>query len=148
MYEKMNTVRIGGKKIPIKCNFNVLQTLQEEFGTLKQFEQALIGMVPILDKNGDPIYETSPDGTESVKFKTTEPSLKAIAMALPMMINEGRLQAQAQGDDLPDYDYKSAIKEADFSIVDVAVDLHAEYRRCFDRKKLKVSTRTATEKTR
>ena len=148
MYEKMNTVRIGGKKIPIKCNFNVLQTLQEEFGTLKQFEQALIGMVPILDKNGDPIYETSPDGTESVKFKTTEPSLKAIAMALSMMINEGRLQAQAQGDDLPDYDYKSAIKEADFSIVDVAVDLHAEYRRCFDRKKLKVSTRTATEKTR
>lgn len=148
MYEKMNTVRIGGKKIPIKCNFNVLQTLQEEFGTLKQFEQALIGMVPILDKNGDPIYETSPDGTESVKFKTTEPSLKAIAMALPMMINEGRLQAQAQGDDLPDYDYKSAIKEADFSIVDVAVDLHAEYRRCFDRKKLKVSTRTATKKTR
>lgn len=148
MYEKMNTVRIGGKKIPIKCNFNVLQTLQEEFGTLKQFEQALIGMVPILDKNGDPIYETSPDGIESVKFKTTEPSLKAIAMALPMMINEGRLQAQAQGDDLPDYDYKSAIKEADFSIVDVAVDLHAEYRRCFDRKKLKVSTRTATEKTR
>ena len=148
MYEKLNTVRIGGKKIPIKCNFNVLQIIQETFGTLKVFEQALIGMVPILDENGDPIYETGPDGTESVRFKTTEPSLKAIALALPIMINEGKLQAQAQGDDLPDFDYKSAIKEADFSIVDVAVDLHAEYRRCFDRKKLKVSTRTATKKPR
>ena len=145
MYEKMNTVRIGGKKIPIKCNFAVLQTVQEAFGTLKKFEQELIGMVPILDKNGDPIYEISPDGTESLKFRTTEPSLKAIALALPMMINEGRIQAQAQGDDLPDFDYKSAIKEADFSIVDVAVDLHNEYRRCFDRKKLTASKRTATK---
>lgn len=145
MYEKMNTVRIGGKKIPIKCNFAVLQTVQEVFGTLKKFEQELIGMVPILDKNGDPIYEISPDGIESLKFRTTEPSLKAIALALPMMINEGRIQAQAQGDDLPDFDYKSAIKEADFSIVDVAVDLHNEYRRCFDRKKLTASKRTATK---
>lgn len=145
MYERLNTVRIGGKKIPIKCDFNVLQTVQEEFGTLKQFEQALIGMVPILDKDGNPIYETSPDGIETIKFRTTEPSLKAIALALPIMINEGKIQAQAQGDEIPDYDYKSAIKEADFSIVDVAVDLHNEYRRCFDRKKLTVSKRTATK---
>ena len=145
MYERLNTVRIGGKKIPIKCNFNVLQAVQEEFGTLKQFEQALIGMVPILDKDGNPIYETGPDGIESIKFRTTEPSLKAIALALPIMINEGKIQALAQGDEIPDYDYKSAIKEADFSIVDVAVDLHNEYRRCFDRKKLTVSKRTATK---
>ena len=147
-YEKLNTVRIGGKKIPIKCNFAVLQAIQEAFGTLKQFEQALIGMDPILDKNGDPIYVTGPDGTETVKFRTTEPSLKAIALALPMMINEGRVQMEQQGEEMPDFDYKSAIKEADFSIIDVAVDLHAEYRRCFDRKKLKVSTRTATKKPR
>lgn len=145
MYEKLNTVRIGGKKFPIKCNFNVLQTVQEAFGTLRQFEQALIGMVPILDKDGNPIYEISPDGVETIKFKTTEPSLKAIALALPMMINEGKIKAQEQGDDFPDYDYKSAIKEADFSIVDVAVDLHNEYKRCFDRKKLTVSKRTATK---
>lgn len=145
MYERLNTVRIGGKKIPIKCNFSVLQTLQEEFGTLKQFEQSLIGMVPILDEQGNPIYVTNPDGTESVKFRTTEPSLKAIAVALPIMIHEGKLQMEAQGEEMPDFDYKSAIKEADFILVDVAVDLHAEYRRCFDRKKLKVSTRTATK---
>ena len=145
MYEKLNTVRIGGKKIPIKCDFNVLQIVQEEFGTLKQFEQALIGLKPILDKNGDMIYETGPDGIESIKFKTTEPSLKAIAIALPIMINEGKIQASEQGEDIPDFDYKSAIKEADFSIVEVAVDLHNEYRRCFDRKKLTVSKRTATK---
>ena len=144
--EKLNTVRIGGKKIPIKCDFNVLQILQEQFGTLKNFEQKLIGMEPILDENGDQTYEINSNGVEAVKFRTTEPNLKAIATALPFMINEGREQAKAQGDDLPDFDYKKAIKEADFSIIEVAVDLHNEYRRCFDRKKLKASTRTATKK--
>lgn len=146
MIEKLNTVRIGGKKIPIKCDFNVLQMLQEEFGTLKEFEQKLIGMVPILDKNGDPVYEVNSAGIEAVKFKTTEPNLRAIAVALPLMINEGREQARAQGDKDVDFDYKLAIAEADFSLIEVAIDLHNEYRRCFDRKKLKASTRTATKK--
>ena len=87
MYEKLNTVRIGNKNIPIKCDFNVLQILQDEFGTLKNFEQKLIGMQPILDKKGDPVYEINSEGVEAVKYKTTEPNLRAIATALPLMIN-------------------------------------------------------------
>lgn len=146
MYEKMNTVRIGGKKLPIKCNFSVLQRLQEEFGTLKQFEQKLIGMNPVLDEKGDFIYEINAAGQEVIKYTTSEPSLKAIGLALPIMINEGKLQAERQGDEIEDFDYKEAIKEADFSIIDVAVDLHNEYRRCFDRKKLKASNRTPIKK--
>lgn len=146
MYEKLNTVTIGGHKLPIKCDFNILQILQESFGTLKQFEQALIGMVPVLDKDGNQVFEYNSDGEEIIKFRTTEPSLKAIALALPIMINEGRQQALEQGEDPDDFDYKAAIKEADFSIVEVAVALHNEYRRCFDRKKLTVSRRTATKK--
>ena len=146
MYEKLNTVTIGGHKLPIKCDFNILQVLQENFETLRKFEQALIGMVPILDKDGNPQFEYSAEGEEIIKFRTTEPSLKAIALALPMMINEGRQQSIAQGDEPDDFDYKAAIKEADFSITEVAVALHNEYRRCFDRKKLRVSKRTATKK--
>lgn len=146
MYEKLNTVPIGGHKLPIKCDFNILQVLQENFETLRKFEQALIGMVPLLDKDGNPMFEYNSDGEEIIKFRTTEPSLKAIALALPMMINEGRQQAIAQGDEPEDFDYKAAIKEADFSITEVAVALHNEYRRCFDRKKLTVSKRTATKK--
>ena len=145
MYEKLNTVTIGGKKLPIKCDFNILQILQENFGTLKQFEQKLLGMTPITDEFGNQVYETNSNGEEVIKFRTSEPSLKAIALALPMMINEGRQQAEAQGEELPDFDYKEAIKEADFSIIDVAVELHNEYRRCFDRKKLKASSRRVTK---
>jgi len=145
MYEKLNKVTIGGKKIPIKCDFAVLQMIQEEFGTLKNFEQKLIGMIPVLDKDGNTVYETK-NGVETIKFTTTEPSLKALALALTLMINEGKKQAEEQGEEPTDFDYKKAIAEADFSIVEVAVELHTEYRRCFDRKKLKVSTRTATKK--
>lgn len=144
MYENMNTVTLGGKKIPIKCNFNTLQIFQENFGTLKQFEQKLIGMVPVFDKLGNQVYEINADGQEVMKFNTTEPSLKAIALALTTMINEGKIQAEAQGDDPIDFDYKQAIKEADFSMIEVAVELHTEYRRCFDRKKVKASKQTAT----
>ena len=146
MYEKLNTVRIGNKRIPVKCDFNILQILQEEFGTLKNFEQKLIGMQPVLDADGNQVYEINSDGIEAIKFKTTEPNLHAIAVALPLMINEGKIQSEKQGESGIDFDYKTAIAEADFSIVEVAVDLHNEYRRCFDRKKLKASTRTATKK--
>ena len=146
MFEKLNTVTIGGKKLPIKCDFNCLQILQENFETLKSFEQKLIGINPVLDKNGEPIYIIDSDGEETIKFKTTEPNLKAIALALPLFINEGRNQARIQGEDtLEDFDYKAAIKEADFSIIDVAVELHNEYRRCFDRKKLKASRAQRTK---
>ena len=144
MYENLNVVRIGGHELPIKCDFAILQTLQEKFGTLKQFEQKLIGIDPIKDENGDPIYVIDEKGNESIKFKTTEPSLKAISVALPLMINEGRMQAEAQGEEPDNFDYKQAIKEADFSIIEVAVDLHNEYRRCFDRKKATASRQTAT----
>ena len=146
MYEKLNTVTIGGHKLPIKCNFSTMQIMQESFGTLKKFEQALIGINPILDKDGNTIYDITEDGKEVIRFRTTEPSLKAIAIALPIMINEGRQQALSQGEEPDDFDYKEAIREADFSIVEVAVELHNEYRRCFDRKKAKVSRRTATKK--
>ena len=144
MYEKLNKVTIGGKKIPIKCDFAVLQIIQEEFGTLKNFEQKLIGIVPVLDKDGNQVYETK-NGNETLKFKTTEPSLKAIALVLPIMINEGRKQMEEQGEEPTDFDYKKAIAEADFSIIDVALEIHNEYRRCFDRKKLTASKRTATK---
>ena len=148
MYEKMNTVRIGGKNLPIRCDFSVLQTLQDEFGTLRQFEQKLLGMIPIVDDNGEPIFVIGDDGTEQIKFKTTEPSLRAIAVALPIMINEGRIRAEEQGEEVEDFDYKEAIKDAEFSILDVSIALHTEYKRCFDGKKAKVSTRTATKKSR
>ena len=128
MYEKLNKVTIGGKKIPIKCDFAVLQMIQEEFGTLKNFEQKLIGMIPVLDKDGNTVYETK-NGVETIKFTTTEPNLKALALALTLMINEGKKQAEEQGEEPTDFDYKKAIAEADFSIVEVAVELHTEYRR-------------------
>lgn len=145
MYENLNTVTIGGHKFPIKCDFAILQILQENFGTLKAFEQKLIGIDPILDKNGDPVYEIDKDGNESLKFKTTEPNLRALSLALSTFINEGKIQAEAQGEEIDEFDYKQAIKEADFSIIEVAVDLHNEYRRCFDRKKAKASKQTATK---
>ena len=145
MYENLNTVTIGDHKIPIKCDFSTLQIFQENFGTLKQFEQKLIGMVPVLDKQGNQVYEINADGVETIKFTTTEPNLKAVALALTTMINEGKIQAEAQGDDPVDFDYKQAIKEADFNIIEVAVELHTEYRRCFDRKKVKASKQTATK---
>ena len=146
MFEKLNTVTIAGKKLPIKCDFNVLKAIQEEFGTLREFEQKLIGMIPLKDEQGNILYDITEEGNEVMRFKTTEPSLKAIALVLPMMLKEGRIQANKQGDyKNKEFDYMAAVRDADFSMVEVAVELHSEYKRCFDRKKLKAHKSTATK---
>lgn len=147
MFEILNTVEIAGKKLPIKCDFNVLQVIQEQFGTLKNFEQKLIGINPKTDKDGNQIYKTDSNGEEVLDYTVTEPSLKAIAVALPLMLKEGRIQADEQGETAnKDFDYMASIREADFSMVQVAIELHTEYKRCFERKKLKARRLNPTKK--
>ena len=135
MIEKLNKVELGGKKFPIKCNINVLIAIQEEFETLNDFEQKILGMKPIKNPDGSFKMITRPDGTEAIDYKMTMPSLKAVAYALPYMIHEGMDQADEQGDKYPEDDYNALIKEADFNIIDTALIMYEEFKRCLTRKK-------------
>lgn len=138
MYEKLAKVKIGGNELPIRCDINILGTIQEEFGSMVAFEQKIIGMYPVLDKNGKQI--TKEDGT--IEYTMGEPSIHAIAYALPLFILEGIAQAELQGEDYSDIDWRPALKDADFNYIEIALALYNEFQRCFHRKKKVTNTKS------
>lgn len=143
MFEKLEKIKVGGYELPIRCDINILGTIQEEFGSMVAFEQKLIGMNPILDDRGKQV--TREDGT--IAYTMGEPSIHAIAYALPLFIIEGIAQAEEQGEDYSDIDWKPSVKDADFNYIEVALALYNEFQRCFHRKK-KVTNTKSQSKTR
>lgn len=129
---KLNTITLGGKKYPLLCDLNVLETLQDEFGTVSEFERKLLGVRYVKDSEGNLIYDE--DG--NARMELVEPSIKAIKVALVEMVNEGiAYEAYSQGRSW------EMIEELDVMVVctipysDLANILHDEYKRCFLTKK-------------
>jgi hypothetical protein len=82
--EKLNTLQIGKKKYPYKCDLYVLEELQNEYQNIFEYELKLKGMKPRFDSNGNRIYRA--DGTfdyERVHF-----DIHALNTILPLMVNE------------------------------------------------------------
>lgn len=131
MIEKLTRIEIGNKKLPIRCDLQVLSAIQDEFESLTVFEQKIIGLKPKKDEVGRYIYKE--DGT--LDYSVGEPSLKAVAFALPLFIHEGIEKAIEQGEDIPELNWKASIDEVDFNYVEVALALYQEFQRCFRRKK-------------
>lgn len=142
MYEKLETVKIGGNLLPIKCNIGVLAYLQEVYGTLTKFEQKLIGMSPVLDKDGNTVYKS--DG--SISYSWTEPSISVIKETTPKFIREGIIQAEAQGEDYSNVNWEEAFEDFDFNYIEVALALNTEFQRCFHRKKKTMSSKGTQKK--
>ena len=137
MYENLQKITIGGKELPIKCNIGVLAYIQEKYGTVSKFEQMLIGMTPITNESGE------------TEYSWTEPSIPAIKDITPLFIREGIIQAELQGEDYSDIEWKDAFDDFDFNYIEVALALHFEFQRCFHRKKktnLKATTKKQTTK--
>lgn len=131
MIEKLMMVEIGSKKLPIRCDLQVLAAIQEEFGTLQEFEQKIIGLNPRRGEDGKYIYKESGE----LEYTVGEPNIKAIAFALPILVHEGIEQAIEQGESIPEIDWKQAIKDMDFDYIKIALAIYQEFERCFRRKK-------------
>lgn len=122
--EKLKILQINSMKYPIKMNNYVLEAIQEEYGTVNEFEKKLVGIEEIENKDGEIIK------------KRVEPSIKAINFVLPLMVREGmRLDAYNKKKD-PDYidDYE-IIGKLNISFWEIAGILHEEMNRCFQSKK-------------
>ena len=50
MFEEMKKIVMQGKEYPIKCDLLVLEKLQQEFGSLNDFENGLITMEEIKEE--------------------------------------------------------------------------------------------------
>ena len=142
MYEKLEKVKVGEYDLPIRCDINILGIIQEEFGSMMTFEQKLIGINPVKDKDGKPVIKE--DGT--MDYTMGEPNIHAIAFALPLFIIEGIAQAEEQGEDYSEVDWKPALKDADFNYIEIALSMYREFERCFKRKKKVTNTKSRSTK--
>ena len=94
--KNLKRILIGTKTYPFKIDLNVLEHIQEEYGTIHQFEMDLLGYKFGKDEEGKQLYDAE---GEPVLYKT-EPSIKAIKTVLPAAINEG-LDIEAEKENRP-----------------------------------------------
>lgn len=140
MFEKLNTVTLEGEEYPIRCDINVCEAVQAEFGSLPEFERKLLGLEFQRNEKGEiKTIIREDDGEEMPDFMLTEPSLRAIRIALRTMTHEGRIFAQQQGDTVPELDVEQAVLNMRFDKDVVAKQLHEEYARCLEQKNVKTS---------
>ena len=135
MIEKLNTITLSGQTFPFKCDNLVLEELQDEFGTLDDFEKKLNGWVPVLDENG--VHKKNDKG-EGL-FKVVEPSMKAINFALPLMIREGVEIANETADEKITLPSDKEILRLIEQPLPVSKEIYAEYLNCFRVKNAKTT---------
>lgn len=130
--DKLTYIEVGKEKYPIKCDNLVLQQIQEEFGSVRLFEMALIGLAA----------EKNPDGTDKrddkgqIILKHVEPSIKAINFGLPLMVNEGlEIEAGQKNTDFKYLEDKEIIRSIQLSYLKLSEIMHKELARCFETKK-------------
>lgn len=130
--DKLNRIMIGGTEYPVKIDLNVLEIIQEEYGTINGFERDILGIRMLKDAEGNQLYED--DG--SPRIEITEPSIRAIKLALPAMINEGlAIEADETGSRFAPVDKEQVFRTGGTDYETIAGMIHKEFKKCFETKK-------------
>lgn len=130
--EKMKRILIARRTYPYKIDLNVLEAIQDKYGSISQFERELLGYRFRLDEDGNQIY--SEDG-EPVMYRV-EPSIRAIKAVLPAAINEGlAIEAEERGKEYVPIAEEEVFRNCTISYELLARMLHDEFKRCFETKK-------------
>lgn len=130
MYEKPKTITLSGEEIPIKCDFVVLEKIQEKYGSVVAFEKLIYTFVPKLDGDGN-LVET--DGM-IVGNVVTPADLKPLFDALLWMVEEGCEIMKELGGTVPEFTPEKLKRMIDIPPYQLSDILHEEYTRCFERK--------------
>lgn len=129
---KLEKIRIGDVYYPIRIDLNVLEHIQETYGSIGEWEMDLKGWHYSKDAEGKCLI----DEKGSLVMHRTEPSIKAIKTVLPAMINEGiAIRSELQGkpwDEVPDL---QIISECEIDYTELASVIRKEFDRCFAVKK-------------
>lgn len=128
--EDLKRILIGDKTYPFRIDLNVLQHIQEEYGSISLFERELLGM-----RYKDEVEkEDGEDGKPVLEF--TEPSIKAIIAVLPMAINEGLIiEADEQNKPAEKVTAEFVTRNCTIPYDKLSEILHEEFKRCFATKK-------------
>lgn len=134
MFEGMNYIELSGEQYPIKCDLLVLERLQEEFGTLTEFERRILNW-------------GYADGDEKKRVSKL-PDVKAVNEALYWMMQEGaEIRAEQSGEKMQPMEKTQVLRLVDKPLSEIAGELHEEFARCFQQKNALTTQREMTEKT-
>lgn len=118
--QKLGRILIGDRTYPVKIDLNVLEAIQEGYGSIGRFERELVGL-----------YQGE-DGT----MYRGEPSVKAIRMVLPVMVNEGlAIEAAETGKPYEPVSDMEVISRCSVAYDLLAGVIHGEFKKCFIQKK-------------
>lgn len=110
-------------ELPMKCDLYVLDMIQQEYGTIMNFEKQLAG----IKEYGE---------GEEAKLVRVEPSAGAVAFALPLMVLEGmKIEKEEKEVNYKVNTEKEIISSVTRDFRMIAYDLHEEMKRCFAVKK-------------
>ncbi len=129
--EDLKKIIIGDTEMPIKIDLNVLEKIQDEYGSIHEFEKDILGIWYVTDEDGNQIYE---DGKPVIRMK--EPSIKAIKVVLPAMINEGlEIEAEIKRTEFIPVKEREIIRQCSIPYKELGRIIHEEFKRCFSTKK-------------
>lgn len=130
--ETLKRILIGEKEYPFRIDLNVLEHIQEEYGTINEFERELLGLKYKKDAEGQRIYD---DHGKAI-IELEEPSIRAIKAILPLAINEGlMIEADEQNKPVEKLTDSFVIRNCTIGYKTLSKILHEEFRRCFATKK-------------
>ena len=130
--QKLTRIIMNGKTYPIKMDLNVLEMIQEKYGTINEFERDLLGLEFTTDDDGNQMYDK--DGKPLMYVR--EVSVKAIKTALPAMINEGlSIEAEETRKEFEPVEDAFVFRNCNISFEVLGKIIHEEFRRCFEVKK-------------
>lgn len=143
MFEELKYIELSGEMYPVKCDMVVLEKIQNEFGSLDEFETKIYPWVPILDAEG----EKTRDENGNVETEFQMPDIPTVNTALFFMVNEGEeIAAEKEGREPCTYSRNEIARKVDISPVRLALKLHAEYYRCFELKNEKTTQDQTSQK--
>ncbi len=130
--EQLKRITIGGKTYPVKMDLNVLEKIQEAYGSINEFERKIRGYEYSKDQDGKQMYDKQGNPIMNI----VEPSIKAIKTVLPLIVNEGlEIEAAVMGKEFIPVEGDVLIHECTIPYTLLAEIIYEEFKRCFETKK-------------
>lgn len=133
---KLSYMKFSGERYPYIIDLNVLEAIQDKFGSISEFERKVVGVEKVLDKNGQELLEAN----GSPKMRIVEPNMAAINFILPEMINEGlAIEAEREGKEYKPVNPLLIMADCNLEYTELSRLIHEEFVRRFESKKSKHS---------
>lgn len=122
MFEGLNHITLSGEEYPIRCDLLVLEKIQDEFGSISDFEAKILNWRYTGEKNEEGEWLR----------KSKLPNAHAVNFALPLMINEGiEIENETAEEKRPLVGEKEIIRKVDMKLTEISAIIHDEFARCF-----------------